>query len=117
MDSDIDVKKELKRKLEKNLRDNLKGYEKECFVCKEKVIRPFATLILRNPDEYEEDTVINFCNPCCLQQDQIETVMHILTNNSDEFFANKFKEIAELRLEVLERNDKMTIAQDKMLGY
>jgi hypothetical protein len=107
-----DVKEELKQELKESLEKELEKQGKECLHCNTIVSKPFATI---NMGEENEKFEVHFCSPRCFNEDQIKQTMHLLTAHSDRFFANKFKELAELRLGVLENNDKMTIAQGDML--
>ncbi|MBL7051534.1 MAG: hypothetical protein ISS01_00430 [Nanoarchaeota archaeon] len=93
----------MKQKIEDNFDKNLEKHGKECFTCNEKTSRPFAIL---NMDFGEDKKEVYFCSPCCFNEDHIKYAVYILTSHSTRIFANKFKELAELRLEILEKMTK-----------
>jgi len=100
------------KKIEEGFDMGREELEKECCICKRKVLNPFVTQIIRGSEKSVE---LDFCSFPCFEQDHITQTIDILMNYSDEVFAKKFKEIAELRLNVLENKDKMLLAQDRIL--
>jgi len=93
-------------------KEELKQNLKECRMCKKRIKNPVATLILRGRKKQFE---LNFCSYECLETDQIIQTIDFLMNHSNKELADKFNELTESRLKVLEKNDKRMVVKDKVL--